>query len=438
MTLTAGSTLQSDKYVIQETLHQSDFSITYRAIHTYLEQAVIIQGFNDCLREHHRFEQLRQLFIAEVRRRAAMENSDTMQVLDAFEEAGMPFVVVAIAVNQPLPRMRDWLPLTKLITTEPTQSQPTLPDQPNVVSEPVVMIEPESVVAAESTHSVNGMGVNRSSHEALANGPTTSPPMITASEIIASESHELLSMNGKTTPSQPVLANALSNSKSVLLEKPKTLVLVSSDPKSKAQKSKRSPQSSSFPNRLLPIALIFTALVGGLGGASAGWVLRFGHASEASPTSNEGNAPLFNFGKEQSFPPVQDWPVTHTSDGLPSDFSSQEEWEPSNAIAPTRRDRIQYNRVPEPSALEDPAYEPSELNPEPTLEEPPKEIDPTRPEFESPAKQPPALEPSLDTAPPQPPEPVQPVLPDPGANNSAPPASSGEPVSTLDSPDVVQ
>ncbi|NJN88876.1 MAG: hypothetical protein HC881_24580 [Leptolyngbyaceae cyanobacterium SL_7_1] len=134
MTLTAGSTLQNGKYVIGSTLHQSDFGVTYQATHAYLQQPVIVQTFNECLRDHSNFVQLCQLFLEEVRHRTSTNATQVFKVLDGFEEAGMPYVVLQPNPDHAYPKLRDWLPLTRLIVKQPPSANGVAVSQAGAVS----------------------------------------------------------------------------------------------------------------------------------------------------------------------------------------------------------------------------------------------------------------------------------------------------------------
>ncbi|NJL22744.1 MAG: hypothetical protein HC895_21070 [Leptolyngbyaceae cyanobacterium SM1_3_5] len=67
MILTAGAKLQNGKYLIQSLLHQTDASISYRAMHTSLNHPVVIHTLNPSLQQSPRFDLLRQQFLATVK-----------------------------------------------------------------------------------------------------------------------------------------------------------------------------------------------------------------------------------------------------------------------------------------------------------------------------------------------------------------------------------
>ena len=117
MSLTAGSTLQNGKYLIQTLLHQSDADVSYQATHTILNQPVVIQTLNSSLRQSPRFEMLRQQFLATVR-----QSTGPVIVRDCFEEDEMPYVVVEpIAGRFPI-KLSEWMPFLKAALLQPVPS----------------------------------------------------------------------------------------------------------------------------------------------------------------------------------------------------------------------------------------------------------------------------------------------------------------------------
>jgi hypothetical protein len=108
MSLTVGTTLQNDKLVIEAILHQSDFGVTYQAAHPSINRPIILQSFNEVLRQRSDFDQLRQKFLQEVLL-CSKQPSDTVQVIDCFEENGMPFVVLESVADQSIPLLSGWL-----------------------------------------------------------------------------------------------------------------------------------------------------------------------------------------------------------------------------------------------------------------------------------------------------------------------------------------
>ncbi|NJR65851.1 MAG: hypothetical protein HC772_11900 [Leptolyngbyaceae cyanobacterium CRU_2_3] len=110
MTLTAGTTLQNNKYLIQAVLNQSDFGITYQAKHALLEQSIILQTFNQVVQRRGDFAELRRQFLTSVR--SLSQRPDVLRVLDCFEEQGLPYVVLQAMPEQTPPKLGDWLTLT--------------------------------------------------------------------------------------------------------------------------------------------------------------------------------------------------------------------------------------------------------------------------------------------------------------------------------------
>jgi hypothetical protein len=109
MSLTAGTSLQSGKYIIQSVLDQRDFGITYQATHAYLDQSVILQTLERNPTDPEKLARFQQQFLDGVRRLSKGEHSYPGKVLDYFVEAQLPYVVLEYVAGQPLPKVLDWL-----------------------------------------------------------------------------------------------------------------------------------------------------------------------------------------------------------------------------------------------------------------------------------------------------------------------------------------
>ncbi|HEY9659995.1 MAG TPA: hypothetical protein V6C65_16180, partial [Allocoleopsis sp.] len=128
MKLTVGATLQDGKYAIQEVVTQNDWSISYKATHTFLDQTVLLQTFSETAQQQPDFAQLAQQFIQRVRHLAKHPGTNNLHVLDCFKEGNLPFVVLELAVDrQPLP-LNEWF----ACLPHPDPAAANLPsDQPN-------------------------------------------------------------------------------------------------------------------------------------------------------------------------------------------------------------------------------------------------------------------------------------------------------------------
>ncbi|WP_445241233.1 serine/threonine protein kinase [Microcoleus vaginatus] len=113
MNLAPATVLQQGKYKINATLGIGGFGITYRAIHTHLNQTVVLKTLNESLRQHPESAQFQQQFIAEAQRLSRCQHSNIVRVIDFFEEAGQSFVAMdyipgqtlaqIVETDQPLP-----------------------------------------------------------------------------------------------------------------------------------------------------------------------------------------------------------------------------------------------------------------------------------------------------------------------------------------------
>jgi len=94
MNLAPATVLQQGKYRVNATLGIGGFGITYRAIHTHLNQTVVLKTLNESLRQHPASAQFQQQFIAEAQRLSRCQHSNIVRVIDFFEEAGQSFIAM--------------------------------------------------------------------------------------------------------------------------------------------------------------------------------------------------------------------------------------------------------------------------------------------------------------------------------------------------------
>src|SRR4028118_2226799 len=102
MNLAPATVLQQGKYKINATLGIGGFGITYRAIHTHLNQTVVLKTLNESLRQHPESAQFQQQFIAEAQRLSRCQHSNIVRVIDFFEEAGQSFIAMDYIPGQTL------------------------------------------------------------------------------------------------------------------------------------------------------------------------------------------------------------------------------------------------------------------------------------------------------------------------------------------------
>jgi serine/threonine protein kinase len=94
MSLVAGNVLQSGRYRIESPLGQGGFGVTYRATQVHLAQTVVIKALQAHLRQSDQFPRFHQQFLAEARLLARFQHPSIVRVMDYFEEAGLPFIVM--------------------------------------------------------------------------------------------------------------------------------------------------------------------------------------------------------------------------------------------------------------------------------------------------------------------------------------------------------
>jgi hypothetical protein len=275
MTLTAGATLQNQKYVIQKQLHQSDFGVTYQAQHAYLGRPVVLQTLSDALQQRHNFDQLRQHFLSKVRA-IAQQPTGSLKVLDCFEEDGMPFVVFERGSSQSLAQLTEWIPVEETSANSANSKVDTEKADTDVDT----ALERQMIATAET--------LLPNPETASASGTTQVTAQVTKQATVP-----------VSLPSSPLPAFKPLAFKPPAF-KPKLAIPTISSPR----------QSLAW----LPMGLAFTSMLAGLLGAGAGFFLRFAAASQTAQTS-ETSAPRLSphlFSREQAFPSKSDWPISET------------------------------------------------------------------------------------------------------------------------------
>lgn len=97
-----GRTLQDGKYTLEEEIGRGGFGVTFRAIHHYLNQAVVIKTLNESLHRHPNFSEFQRKFQDEARRLALCIHPNIVRVSDFFTEAGVPYMVMEYIPGQTL------------------------------------------------------------------------------------------------------------------------------------------------------------------------------------------------------------------------------------------------------------------------------------------------------------------------------------------------
>jgi serine/threonine-protein kinase len=89
-----GTKLQSGKYTLDQEIGRGGFGITFKAIHKYLNQVVVIKTLNEQMQLHPDFEKFQRQFQDEAKRLAACSHPNIVRVSDFFMEAGLPYMVM--------------------------------------------------------------------------------------------------------------------------------------------------------------------------------------------------------------------------------------------------------------------------------------------------------------------------------------------------------
>jgi hypothetical protein len=375
MTLTVGTTMQNDEIVIEAILHQSDFGVTYQAKHVSLNRPIVLQSFNESARQRSDFDQLRQKFLQEVLI-LSKQPSETLPIVDCFEENGMPFVVLAPTDDRVVPPLNDWFeipvepPLAVSAQSDPVEIAPA--DEPVLEVEAPRPTEAETLAAALAT----AFPEAPASLEAPAIAPVEIAPPAELVVIDAAElPHTVANAEAGITPSS--IPEPAKNGVTVFVAEP-----------------------SPKPRKLMPLALMMTALITGFGGVGLGLALRFEPAAKGDSNTSGLNPGWF--GREQNFPPQQEWPITETPNLYPpSTTFEQPLYQPSPPVA-------EYGI---PSAQPTPDYSTPDYSPDRTY---PSVAPPRAADYPSSRPDPVPDSPDpIDTPPPEAISPPEIPLPDP-------------------------
>ena len=90
----AGTILQNGKYTILQEIGRGGFGVTFKAMHHYLGQEVVMKTINERLRQHPDFPKFQRQFQDEARRLAACVHPHIVRVSDFFEEDSLPYMVM--------------------------------------------------------------------------------------------------------------------------------------------------------------------------------------------------------------------------------------------------------------------------------------------------------------------------------------------------------
>ncbi len=102
MDLKAGTVLHNGKYVIHSQLGKGVFSITYLAINAESGQTVVIKTLSDNLCHHPHGDQFKRQFIALGRLLSGCQHQHLVRVIESFEAAGRPYLVMEYIPGQTL------------------------------------------------------------------------------------------------------------------------------------------------------------------------------------------------------------------------------------------------------------------------------------------------------------------------------------------------
>lgn len=105
--------LHHGEYILETQTGKGMFEITYQATQAHSGKAVIIKSFGEKLRQHSEFEQFKQQLPQLATRLKRCQHPNLVQVLDYFEEAGLPYLVMEDIQGQTLAQIIECKVLPK-------------------------------------------------------------------------------------------------------------------------------------------------------------------------------------------------------------------------------------------------------------------------------------------------------------------------------------
>ncbi|HTL88087.1 MAG TPA: serine/threonine-protein kinase, partial [Leptolyngbya sp.] len=89
-----GKTLSNGKYTLEEEIGRGGFGVTFKALHHFLDQTVVIKTLNEALRSQPDFPDLQRKFRDEARRLASCVHPNIVRVSDFFIEEDRAYMVM--------------------------------------------------------------------------------------------------------------------------------------------------------------------------------------------------------------------------------------------------------------------------------------------------------------------------------------------------------
>ncbi|MBD2090118.1 protein kinase [Microcoleus sp. FACHB-1515] len=89
-----GTTLQNGKYTLDQLLGEGGFGVTYKAMHQYLNQPVVIKTINEASQRSPQYADIERWFRDEARRLALCVHPNIVRVSDFFTEGNLPYLVM--------------------------------------------------------------------------------------------------------------------------------------------------------------------------------------------------------------------------------------------------------------------------------------------------------------------------------------------------------
>ena len=154
MNLTAGTALHNGKYVLDTQLGKGVFESTYQATNTQSGQTVVLKTIGENLRHHPDFHQFKLQLLKLVQRLSYCKHPNLVQVIDCFEEAGRPYLVMEYIPGQTLAELVQSQVLSEAKAVEYIRQ---IGDALNVLHQAGLLhrdVKPQNIILRQDTDTV--------------------------------------------------------------------------------------------------------------------------------------------------------------------------------------------------------------------------------------------------------------------------------------------
>ena len=155
MALPIGTTLQSDKYRLDQILSQGNAGLTYKCTHLYLNQPIVIKTLNSEPGQSPATTQAQvQQFIGTTQQLAKFQHPHIVRVRDLFLQAGVPYMVMDYIPGQTLKALSVEHPLSQDCAIDYIRQVGSALDRLHHAGKLHGNITPDHLICSTQTHTI--------------------------------------------------------------------------------------------------------------------------------------------------------------------------------------------------------------------------------------------------------------------------------------------